>query len=136
MHAETSRAIISDPRRMMGIDPHGIESDRSVPLRRNKGASILRSEKIIAIRFRSPATNDMVVTYRYFETRRLLRSVARVMTVSHVEFSLSPAVESIAGCIAPVDSITRRNVGSIRPRKNCAIWMLLEMFSESTQKFW
>src|SRR3954470_9335901 len=103
--AETNSAINNAPSRMIGIDSIGIEIATSDPFRRNIGVSMARRENIIAIKFRRPAANDMVATYRYLAIRTLLRLVARVMTVSQVEFSRSPAVESIAGCMAPVASI-------------------------------
>src|SRR4030095_9898942 len=116
--------------RTRGTDDNGIRRD---PSPRNNGASRVPIENIIAKRLRKADVNDIVATYRYFATRTFTRGVAEDITVSHVEFSRSPAVESIAGCRPPTVSMMMKNIGSTTTKAPTS--RPLDMFLSATAKF-
>ena len=97
------------------------------------GASTDFMENIIAARFRIPATAAIVETYRYFAATILTREVATVISVSQVDFSRSPAVQSIAGCMLPTATMMIRKMGIMRPRMNCPICLSVAILFVSTQ---
>src|SRR5207249_10673464 len=130
-HAATNKANSTAPIKTTGEDCIGIRNDELLP---NKGANNVPIQKIIAKRFRNPAVNDIVATYRYLATRTLARDVAVVITVSQVEFSRSPAVDSMAGCMPPTASMMVKQIGSTIT--NALTSRPVERSRSSIEKFW
>src|SRR5438046_10707417 len=110
MPAEIKKASSTVTAMMRGMERSGIPKENVEMRSPRSGASTDLMENIIATRLRIPATAAIVETYRYFAATILTRQDATDISVSQVDFSRSPAVQSIAGCIHPTPTITFRTL--------------------------